>query len=363
MGYFCPLCGKSINYAETIEGLCIHCYYEKHPIIEDTIFKDFTLSVCKFCGAIQDKKHRWHYYDTPLEDVFIKEIASYLKSKIKSKNIDFKIYDGSIKVLSATSGVFSFKIDIIVSLPQHMNKRYHIINTFEVPVYFSICDKCKKIKSGYFEAIVRFKKANDFIDKKTHEEIKQTLKNLMLAYTDNPKGFILKLTEKKKFLEAKVGSGTVAKAIGSYFRKHYNAHVIVTSKLKGMVSGKNVYQLAVSIELPKYHKGDLLKVGNEDICVVSKVTSKGIICDGLFSHKKYVFTRQDLEQSKISKISSDEIDEYQVISEKQNTYQIMSLSTYQIYEISKSEIPVSLRKDDVLKGILFRNKVIFLAKK
>ena len=76
-----------------------------------------------------------------------------------------------------------------------------------------------------------------------------------------------------------------------------------------------------------------------------------------------VFTRQDLEQSKISKISSDEIDEYQVISEKQNTYQIMSLSTYQIYEISKSEIPVSLRKDDVLKGILFRNKVIFLAKK
>lgn len=357
MRYICPICSKEIKYSDTIDGLCPECYLARKNIVKYDFFKNRKFIICKYCGAILDK-NKWKYFDAPMETVFWKlleqDIPNFIDSALKYK-VNLSSY--SVNINSSKEGIFDFELTIEfynISVKQ----RHH----FSIPVIFSTCDKCSKIRTGYFEAYVRFKRENTKLDQETKEKIKQALKVFMTQYFKNPKGFVLKLLEKKNYIEAKVGSGTIAKSIGNFFKKNFNARVTISSKLIGMQAGKQKFQLAVSIELPQYKKGDILIIENEDIVRVEKVSPKGILVQSMFENRKYQLLKEYNKWKKIEKIDQQKLDQYQIISISKDKIQIMNLKTFEISDISKVDLPRFLSKDDIFKGILFKNKLIFLAK-
>jgi len=231
---FCPKCGNAITDDNI---LCKDCR------TTDFEFKNLRLFVCNNCRSYNIKNKWQKFYDL---NIVIKKIVD--ENVKKHKVIYVKLGDEKIEeLLSYKAGVHK-DFTVTVSLGK---ERFDLPAVIDV----TLCPKCSKQGTKYFEGILQVRNAgpeiisfimNDLSKNKSkgihiNKEvyIDDSGRNIDYYYTH--KGYMRIIAEKLKN-----NFGAVLKQNAQLFSIDWE-------------TSKNQYRLNILVELPRYHKNDVIK--------------------------------------------------------------------------------------------------------
>jgi len=211
MDLICPRCGAKSSKKKFVENFCLDCF--KGYIDLDTPAA-VEIQVCKKCDRV--KLARW-------QDKSAKAIGVFVLKQCKVE------YD-TAKATVADDGEceLSFVIkaeDSLIEVSEHVGIRY--VQT--------MCDKCSRTSSGYYEAIIQLRGAAENVEK---------MRDKMVPVLERDT-FIPKMVEQKKGVDIYVGSRRSAASVLS----RYNLKPKISNKLHGVIDGQRVYRTTFSIRL------------------------------------------------------------------------------------------------------------------
>jgi len=240
---FCPNCGKPVDKG-------VFCNSCKKVDFE---FKDINVKICNNCKSYFQKNKWMHFKD--LNEAISHVASDNIKSEVKINSLDENVLE---RLSSFKEGV---KRDITLEIS-------HKGELFDIPakIEFTLCTKCSKSGTQYFESVLQLRNASDEIARFVRQDIsKQKSKGIHLnkevrldKYSDKDVDFYL---TKKNY--AKVLAEKVKKNFGGKIKSNAQLYSI------DWETSKNQYRLNVLLELPNYSKDDVIKLGNDLFKIVS----------------------------------------------------------------------------------------------
>ncbi|MEQ9715738.1 MAG: NMD3-related protein [Candidatus Asgardarchaeia archaeon] len=352
---FCPICGKKvISPNQLINGVCANCFLNKIKLfVEPNAIK-----FCNYCGAVFLSGKWVRKYDS-FDKLVSNYIISFYKKHLSKLELDAEvnIVPHGLKRVSkakfayiATLEIFNFKNPALAKMKQ--------VSEIKLPIELTTCDRCQKIFTGQFEAILQVRKFGEPLSPNDIMIIKDEVNKVIRYKFSDPSAFISDIKEKKTFIEFKVGSNSIAKAIANHFKRFFNAKIVFTAKLVSLKEGKRIYRVTAKIDLPIFSKRDVVIVDDKYIGLVHSITNKYILIKDLIEKRTIKVYVNELYR--VRRVNNDEIQRYQVISISPKIVQIMDLESYDIYEIDNSNIFANIKVGDVVKGIIFNNRIVIL---
>lgn len=241
---FCPNCGSILKGEQEVCKSCSN---------QDFTFKDIHIVLCNSCHSYYSRNKWIKFKDI---NSLIKTIAGQnIKARVHIKNMPKELKD---KIISYKAGI---KTNITIPVTYGHNE-------FEIPATLEItlCNKCSKKESQYFESILQLRNSNDEIlefvrndVKKQHKKGIYITKEVLLEKYSN-RDIDLYLTNQTY---AKTLAGKIKKNFGGIIKKnakHFSLNWQTT---------KTVYRLNILLQLPNYKKNDVIKYDNHLYKVVS----------------------------------------------------------------------------------------------
>ncbi|MFA6035960.1 MAG: NMD3-related protein [Candidatus Micrarchaeia archaeon] len=208
----CPRCGAKSNEKKFIENFCIDCFRSYIDIDTPAAVE---IPACRTCGRVK-LKLGW-------QDKNDEEIGKFVLRQCSAKYEDAKARltdDGACEI------TFTIKAG---------ESTIEVIENVGIKYSATSCDKCSRESSGYFEAIIQLRGAE--------EKVKRTQAK-MLPYLEK-NSFISKVKDTHRGIDMYVGSKQVAaEIIGQLGFKPK-----VSNKLHGVKDGQRIYRTTFSIRL------------------------------------------------------------------------------------------------------------------
>ncbi len=220
---FCPSCGRETE--DFFDGLCKECFAERSGWID--IPDRVEIAVCSRCG--KKKVGFWEAVsmEDALEDVIIDEM---------------KIND-SLEKLEIVFDRSSEKAEITVA-GSYRNASFRETKDIDVDIKEAVCDTCKKIGSGSYEAVVQIRAEEERLD--------DVLRFCEKVLKERQSGPVISDTKKRKNgLDLFLLSNSTAKYLAKKLTEKYDVERKDSKSLKGLVEGTKVYK---STYLVRFHK-------------------------------------------------------------------------------------------------------------
>ncbi len=211
---FCVKCGKRTY--ELQDALCRYCSNLLHEIK----IKDMSTNICTSCHKYSLHHQMLPYYK--LEDA-LKEIV---KDSLKEE-IQLKITVPQHKV---NPGI---ELQAIANITSHGND-------YEVPinVLYTICDKCSKQGTKYFEGTLQLRTTNEEVIKFVNNELKAAKKESV---------FITKKVEETNGFDYYLTSQRYLQKLGKKLKTKFKGEIKVTTRLfsRDRQSSKDLHRVTV----------------------------------------------------------------------------------------------------------------------
>lgn len=248
--FFCYACGRSAESLEELhDNLCQSCFEKKE---KEKLFKKISektkneLVICRDCFSYfySGKWIEPESYKT-LEQILETQIKDNLKEISELRNWDIKIDSFKMKSRNKGEAYINLKANIGGKLSKNELK-------LKFPFSFSKCERCIRVKSSYYEAIIQLRGEEDKI-KEAEKEIADIIER-----NKSQKSFISK-REKIKIkhgygVDLYIGSSKIAKKIARYFRNRHDAEIKESAKLYSRKGGKNLYRITLLIRFKENGK-------------------------------------------------------------------------------------------------------------
>jgi nonsense-mediated mRNA decay protein 3 len=211
MEHICPHCGAKSTEKKFVESFCIDCF--KRYIDVDTPAA-VEIPVCRQCDRV--KLAHWQEKDA-------EAIGKYI---LKQCNVE---YD-TAKAEVSDEGECDISF-VITTKGARIEVSEHVGIKF-VP---TMCEKCSRTTSGYFEAIIQLRGSEENVEK-ARQKIMPVLER---------NSFISKIKDNKRGLDLYVGS----KQIASEAISHMGLKPTVSNKLHGVKDGQRIYRTTFSVRV------------------------------------------------------------------------------------------------------------------
>lgn len=249
---FCPKCGKIIEGNSELCSTCNNIDFE---------FKDIVITICNSCKSYY-YANKWASFKDL--NAVVKKVLSL---KIKINNTSNKVnnaYNKNKKFI--VKKMFKKDLENILFLKPGNNLEQKITlkfnnQLFDIPVVFksTLCNKCSRKNSKYFESILQLRNCN--------EEILSFIRREVLK--QNKKGiYITKEVPLEKYsleqIDIYLTNQTYAKTLAEKVRKNFGGIIKKNAQHYSLdwQTSKTVYRLNLLLELPNYKKNDVIKMNN-----------------------------------------------------------------------------------------------------
>lgn len=212
---FCPRCGKETE--ELVDSLCRNCFKEKKDWVK--IPDKLTVTVCQSCA----RKESRGWEDIPFEEAVRKKLEQKVTSEGKIEKIYIETEDGLEEVGVEVRGVFKG-----VEMSEEKN--------VEVEVEEELCEGCKKIKTGYFEAKVQIRLEDD-----KGEQILDECEKI-LKERGKDEVMVSGLEETENGFDIFMASNSAAKYLAKRLSEKHEVERKNTKTLQGLKDGNKVYR-------------------------------------------------------------------------------------------------------------------------
>jgi 60S ribosomal export protein NMD3 len=332
---FCVQCGRSDE--KLFNGFCKSCFIKKSRLI--TFPREIVLTVCAHCGSTL-KEGKWKETNIPEEKYLYKILTEHLTVNDLAEEVEISLKPVS-KVGSTTECLVTVTGKV---LGKKIVQEYYI----NFKTQKTVCVYCSKYISGYYEAVIQIRADKRF---PSPEEV-QNIDDLIIKALDkisrtNRMAYVSERIELKEGVDYYIGSYKVAKKLVNVIKEFHGGLVRESPKLMGRDrSGKNLYRIWVSLRLPYFQKGDIIRYEGI-IGQVLNIAGRKILVKDLDSYKKISISWKDYE--KINTIARKEDIKKTTITAKTPKYiQILHPETYQ---------PIDLETDQGLNNIVIGEEI------
>jgi len=327
----CIKCGKKSK-----KTLCTNCFKEENSALDS--LKQFVFLYCVNCGAYSYGKK----YRTPLKlkQAILRSIKDNTKFNTKPEKFD-------IEFIPPKNIVKKTKIntEVLVKTISKI-KGVMIEEEFMVPMRlrFTICDRCSKKRTTYFEGIVQLrntnnKSFNDAIEFIKNETDKQKKKSIFITSEKKVKGGVDFYLTHQKYVQ-QLAQKTYQKFGGTL---KINPHIFTRDRQ----TSKDVYRINALVKLPVYNKRDIIKIKNKLIQINN---CKGKFIEGL-----------DLTNNKKTKLEYKE--DYEIIANSKDIKEVVVSKHYPKLEVLHPETYESIKVENPIKTKKGKIKVLEVEKK
>ncbi len=330
-----------------MEGLCIKCYNESHPLIQ--VDTPLAIQVCKRCGAVK-VPGGWRAIEERYQDegelrgiqvsILLSQEISYLVPDVQLEIHEDKNLDRVLHVTLTACGQ-SHPV-----LPEHQEE-------FPVEIRFShgTCDTCGMMSGGYHEAIIQIRTDERSLTDNEAEEIAGIVTDMTVAeYGKDVKAYVTEISRDRHGLDFKIGSEHLAKKIADHIQFSYLAERKENYKLFGQdKDGREKYRITILLRLPRFRKGDFIKVlGNT--CEVVSIGRGGLGCYDLVEQTSFTINPKSSKWRTIEFVAlKNERREYKIIAEGYNQpFQLMDSSSYRTIEVDRARFAEDVEVGDTV---------------
>lgn len=231
---FCPNCGSLLCGEKELCSLC------SKP---DFNFKDIHIVLCNSCNSYHSRNKWVKFKDL---DVAIKNIAFLcIKAKVQIKHLPKELKE---KILDYKAGV---KTDIFIPV-KHGHHEFELPAKLEV----TLCNKCAKKGSQYFEAILQLRNSTEEILQFVRNEVERQKKKGIYINKEVP-------VEKYsiKDVDLYLTNQTYAKTLAEKIKKNFGGTIRKNAKHFSLnwQTTRTLYRLSILLQLPNYKKNDVIK--------------------------------------------------------------------------------------------------------
>ncbi|HTY15086.1 MAG TPA: 60S ribosomal export protein NMD3 [Methanoregulaceae archaeon] len=244
----CPQCGGKSEG----EGLCNTCRVSQTRWV--TIDPRVTSTYCPSCNA-QKTVSTWTDSERSREEIGPELVrnAVHLHKDVKSPKIDIAIRDRSENRSYAdvdVSGIlYGIRVDQRATVEIIWNKEQ--------------CNRCNRISGSYYEGIVQVRANGRKIlpgEVLAAREIACETEDQMQAGGDRL-SYISEMEETREGLDITIGSQQIGLAISQALVQRLGGRYSTHPKLVGEKAGKKLFRVTYSVRLPRYIRGDVLRIG------------------------------------------------------------------------------------------------------
>lgn len=245
---FCPRCGKTNIRGE----YCSACTLIINPLPKD--WKHLAMTFCSRCNATK-LNNKWQPSNN-LEAT----IRTQFSKRLKLGN-DVRVTP-ILDDLKTGPGITQ-EIEIEVKAPRH--------GLYGVPVtvIFTICQKCSKAGTTYFEGIFQLRTADG---KELRRDVLQTVRNEIAKHAVRGV-YCTKEDAVGNGIDFQITSQKHVQTIGRRLHETLGGTLKINSRIfsRNKQTSKDVFRVNVLLELPPFVKGDVVRIVDK----VIRVTSMG----------------------------------------------------------------------------------------
>ena len=341
---FCPECGSSDK--EMVGDICIDCFLKNYKFLE--IPQHINITICKHCNA---KYFRGNWIDAaiPEEEVIYRTLEDNIHV---DELIENEIIDLEIRQMRGT--IAECTIDAIGEFKGRELREHY--NT-EVQIKNSTCPNCSKIASGYYEVVIQLR-ADDRELKPEEKEIADNIVNTVLN-KQYKKDKLAVLQEKAKLKEGTdyyIGSYKSGKKVINRLKDQFGGIIKESPRLisEDKSTGKKLYRIWISIRIPKFQLGDIIKYQDKTGQVIDINADKSLFND-LKTDKTFSASWAHYEEVNLIERKED-FQKTMVISKSPSTLQILNPETYLEYDIEMKDKYKDINIGDEINVIKINNE-------
>ena len=316
------MCGSS--HKEMIGNICIDCFLKDYHFLE--IPENIKITVCKHCNA-KYYKGNWIDEDIPEEEIIYRALEDNIQidDMIENEIIDLNIIQMRGTIAECTiDGVGNFKDR---ELREHYNTN--------VQIKHATCPTCSKRASGYYEVVIQLR-----ADER--------------ELSDDEKDKLAYLHEKailKEGIDYYIGSYKSGKKVLNSLKNHFGGISKESPRLisEDKSTGKRLYRIWISLRLPKYEIGDIIKF-QDKIGEILYINQDKTVAVDIKKHQNFSISWVKYEDVEIIE-KKEEIQKTSVISKSPSILEILNPEDYSAYDIKMKEEYGNFNIGDEIKVI------------
>ncbi len=309
MRKFCVICGRAEE--ELVAGMCRSCYIEKK--VRVSLGKG-NAKVCRECGAVFNRG--WNRFRGSFEESLEEAALSFVERNLSIEGLEGAEVGVELLEITQTSPK-----DFTARVLAHIHHPWvEFEEELSVKIKLELCDSCQRSKSKYYEAIVQLRGGG----KRARELLESAIDR-----ASDPLAFISKVEERKEGVDYYIGSVKAARKAAQRVIKELGGFVKEAAKLYGRdKSGKEVYRVTLSVRIPSFRQGDVLRLKDELYQVVS-ISSGTATLFNLADRSTRSVKLSTLEGSKIAARREDAFSA--VVVEKKAELMLLDLKEYKTF--------------------------------
>lgn len=348
---FCYKCGKE---APLVDGLCEECYAKEHSLI--SLDTHYPVTICKYCDTFHYDIWRTFSYIEDIIDVIIDKAAGKRRIRVVEE-FDAPTYDP----LQVRYTVFPENDTFVVECEVYGRDdpfsdvaitEDHVI---VVEPKYTVCPRCSKKYGGYYEAIFQIRRDGRPL---TPDEMQYFIDEVS-ALSDaelekNEMAFIAKVVTRKEGVDFQIGSLKFTKKLSRTLQDRYGGSIGESHRLVGFdrQEGKERHRTTIAYRLSRFepgqfvfYRGSLWKVSS----AIDKLSLENFDETITIDFKK---VEKEANGGQLEIVEPETLREGLIASFNDGA-ELLSLDTYETYELDASDIP---------RGLSQGERVLFLLK-
>ena len=346
----CPKCGQSSESKAFINGFCGTCYFQKHPLIN---LKDRPeAKICPRCEAYW-RSGRWiQRGETPVDEHLYNlacDLLDPLLDPSQPATCEVQVVTEPQSPITKTKELQAQISADAQDLP------YNETQVVTIPIISTLCDICKRTAGGYFEATLQIRSSAGRLDTDQTDQIFAFLQQRLIEL--KLPSLSMKPSETRGGVDIKFLSSRLCRSLAKDLAEKFGLTLGVSSKVTGRTrEGKTLRRENYALRFPPLKVGDVFTL-EDRVYVVETLRNGRFIVINLDSDQRRPYSPKDLMQLEVQ-ILNDQIQEFQVISETPEFYQLMNQQDYSVYDFPTPESPLAIGSK--VRAIEWKNQLLLV---
>jgi len=230
---------------------------------------------------------------------------------------------------------------------------YEERKVLELPVTSALCERCKRTSGGYFEALLQIRTAAGKLAPRQQESILAFLERYLATLPTPCEP--LKILEAQGGIDFKFISGHLARRLAKELATRFGLLLGVSSKVAGRSrDGETLRRETYVLRFPLLQVGDVFARHETPYSIISVHNGRYVLVD-LVTGRRTAVPPKELAAFETVTVS-DQVGEYQVISQTPEFIQLMSQTDYSVYDLPKPLFPVKVGA--TIRAITWKNHLL-----
>ncbi len=285
--------------------------------------------------------------DTPIDEHLFNMVCDLLDPLFTPKvtsTYEVQILD---EIERPATRMKKINVKVIANAEQFSFQQEEVVT---VPITPILCEQCKRVSGGYYEALLQVRASTGKLSKHQEEVVLSFIYERLTALSQSPTA--LKITPIRGGIDIKFISSRLCRSLAKALATQFGLLLSVSSKVTGRTrTGKTQSRESFALRFPPFQVGDVISHDNQ-IYRISGIHNGRYTLINLESEQRRVFSPKELV-SIDWELLNDQVQGFIIISIEQDTIQLMSQQDYAIYDLPLP--PFQVKVGDTLSAVKIRD--------